>query len=115
MNHFHDIITSAELESILETTPVDENLFIKTKLLLQAIKDWPAAIKEPKELLSILSKDVGEPLTLERISHYGTTLKIEDSAWKIEAISSILDLFHSNSQKTLNELINDIANQRKSA
>ena len=82
---------------------------IAAQALLTAINDWPILnLSEPKELLLALTNEIGVPLTNQKIEIYSRTLNINNSAWKMEAISSLLEMFEYDDTKTLDEIINDI-------
>jgi len=104
-----DIISFEELYDGVEQDASDSKIKIAGQALLTAINNWPALnLSEPKELLLALTNEIGPPLTLKRIENYSKTLNLSNNMWKLEAISSLLEMFEYDSTKTLDEIINDI-------
>lgn len=110
-----DIISFEELYDGVEQDASDSKIKTAAQALLTAINDWPISnLSEPRELLLTLTNEIGTPLTHKRIEHYSKTLIINNDSWKMEATSSLLELFEYDNTKTLDEIINDITIHYKS-
>jgi hypothetical protein len=104
-----DLISFEELYDGVEQDASDSKIKIAAQALLTAINDWPILnLSEPKELLLALTNEIGVPLTYKKVETYSKTLNINNSAWKMEATSSLLEMFEYDNTKTLDEIINDI-------
>lgn len=109
-----DIISFEELYDGVEQDASDSKIKIAAQALLTVINDWPILnLSEPKELLLALTNEIGAPLTPKRIEHYSKTLIVNNNGWKMEAISSLLEMFEYDNTKILDEIINDITNHYK--
>ena len=105
----NDIISFEELYDGVEQDATDSKIKTAAQSLLTAINDWPILnLSEPKELLLALTNEIGVPLTHKKVETYSKTLNINNSTWKMEATSSILEMFEYDNTKTLDEIINDI-------
>lgn len=109
-----NILTSDELNLILYRNNSNNKIKEAAELIVQSINDWPASINEPKQLLEILSNEICKPLTVENIKTYAQSLEIANNMWKIEATSSILEIFKYDENKTLDAIISDITDQYRS-
>ncbi len=103
------MISADELNSRLETDASDNKFKIQAQLLLDAINDWPSHnLREPADFLNELMVEIGVPLNLERIQVYAQTLSVANDAWKMESLTSVLEIFVGNDTKTLDEIVFDI-------
>ncbi len=104
-----DIISFEDLYDGVEQDASDSKIKIAAHALLTAINDWPITnLSQPKELLLTLTTEIGDPLTHKKVETYSKTLSINNSIWKMEATSSLLEMFEYDNTKTLAEIINDI-------
>lgn len=88
-------MTSEELIYLIENKATERNIRAVAENLLEAINDWPIVnLKEPNELISELKKEINNRLTFENINGYLKTLSPEKDLWKMELLSSILEIFH---------------------
>lgn len=88
-------MTSEELIYLIENKATERNIRAVAENLLEAINDWPIVnLKEPNELISELKKEINNRLTFENINGYLKTLSPEKDSWKMESLSSILEIFH---------------------
>jgi hypothetical protein len=111
MSNTKDLINAEELSSISEKHSSDEKLVIAARNLLEAINDWPSAVNAPEEFLLILNQEIRKSLTKENIENYLGSLSAAKSAWKIEAVTSVLAVFDDNETKTLDEIMFNISDR----
>ena len=79
------------------------------KNLLDAINDYPkSGVSTSKELLSELYKKLPPPITLESLLTYSKTINLSVNSWEAESISSLLQLFLGNENKSLEEIITSL-------
>ena len=110
-----DIISFEELYDKVEQDVSNNKIKTAAKALLTAINDWPIPnLSEPQKLLLALTNEIGLPLIHKRIENYSKILIVNNDSWKMEAISSLLEMFEYDSTKTLDEIINDITIHYKS-
>ena len=98
-------ITSKELIEVLENNPTDNNYRYAAKNLLEAFTDWPTDNIEVFEMISELKKEVQDKLTFDNISRFLKTLKPSRDAWKMESLSSIIELFDLERNKIIDKEI----------
>jgi len=90
----NDLITFEELISALENDRTNNNFKSAVDSLVEAITDWPTKdLREPIEIISDLKYQINDKLTFENLENYLKTLKPEEDSWKIEALTSLLELF----------------------
>lgn len=92
------MITSEELINVIENDATESSVKYIAENLLEAINDWPTEnLNEPSELISELKKQVIGKLTFENINRFQKTLNVEKDTWKVESLSSVLEIFRKES------------------
>jgi hypothetical protein len=99
-----DFLTFTELLSIIEDETLDKNFKKMADLLLEAITDWPFEA-EPAEIIFQLKEDIKDILTYGNLNEYSKTLKIHKDAWKMEALTSLLEMFDIERNGRVNNTI----------
>lgn len=96
-------INHEELTEIIEGHPTETQLYVLAEDLVSAMNDWPTInLKEPADLIKELHDEIKENLTYENLVKYSASLQLERDAWKIESVSSLLEMFnHSGMNKNL--------------
>lgn len=88
------MITSEELNIAIENNANESNVKVVAENLLEAIRDWPTEnLSEPSEFVAELKLEINQKLTFENIAKFLKTLRVEKDAWKIESLSSLLEIF----------------------
>ncbi|MFC7773905.1 hypothetical protein [Flavobacterium sp. GCM10027622] len=88
------MITSEELITTIENVATESNMKVVAENLLEAIRDWPTEnLTEPSEFVSELKLQINSKLTFENIDNFLKTLCIEKDAWKMESLTSVLEIF----------------------
>ena len=104
------IISADKLLQKLEADTTNNKLRLAGQVLLNAINDWPTPdLSEPKELLEELNKYITLPFTYEKVAQYYNTLEPATTAWKLESISQLLEIFDYDKAKSLETIIIDIS------
>lgn len=103
--HKETFITLTELIDVLESDPTDNNYKSTVDNLLEAFTDWPTENIEVSEMIPELKKEVQDKLTFDNISRFLKTLNPIKDAWKMESLSSILELFDFEQNKNVNKEI----------
>jgi hypothetical protein len=101
-----DIITSDELTDKIESLAADNKFKTCGEFLLTAINDWPTMnLEEPKDLLDELKNEIKRPLTFDNLRKYsaGLTIHISGNAWKIESVTSLLEMFDFDRTNTFDK------------
>jgi hypothetical protein len=89
-----DFITYAELLVALENDIGDSNFKVAGDFLMNAVDDWPSLnLQEPAELITELKKEVGDKLTYDNLDKYSKHLQPDIDAWKMCAVTSLLEMF----------------------
>jgi hypothetical protein len=88
-----DLITKDELFDAIENDPSESEFKIAANFLKSAITDWPTDIPEPHVFINELKKEINASLTFDNLNSYRERLRPEFNAWKMEAISELLELF----------------------
>ncbi len=84
----------SELEEIIENEKVDSYYKYYFENLLEAIVDWPSSnTNEPNEFILELKKEINVVLTFNIIAKFLKTLSLNNDAWKIESLTSLLKLY----------------------
>jgi hypothetical protein len=102
------ILSSNNLEELVNLENVAEERLINAKLLRDAINDFPIAVAEPIDFLKELKREINDSLTFDKISKFQQTLTISKDAWKIESLTQILSMFENDREKTLEDLMVEI-------
>jgi hypothetical protein len=109
MSNQIDIISADVLADRLIEDISNSKVKIAAKSLVDAINDWPTLnLSEPKDFLLELRIQIGTPLSFERVRNHLKNLSVSNAAWKIEAMSSLLEVFEYDKTKTLDEILIDI-------
>ncbi|QBN18421.1 hypothetical protein [Flavobacterium nackdongense] len=87
------MITVEELIDTLDNDATEADLKSAAESLLEAISDWPTSISEPSELVTELKLHINSKLTFKNIERFLKTQRVEKDAWKMESLSSILNIF----------------------
>ena len=88
------LLSHKELAEIIETVPVENQLYVLAENLVTAMNDWPTInLKEPTDLIKVLHDEIKENLTYENLAKYAASLQVEKDAWKIESVSSLIEMF----------------------
>lgn len=112
-----EILTSEELWSAIESDLTDHQIKRAASSLFDAIRDWPKLnLEEPSEFIAELRQEIGSPLSYSNIKNYSDKLYAGQDAWKMEALSSVLEMFDFESKSqydhnlTLEEIVEKITN-----
>lgn len=90
----YKIISYDKLIDAIENDATDNNFKTAADFLNSAVTDWPTQnLKEPSDLLVELKKEVQGKLTYDNIESYSKRLNPSNDAWKIEAVSFLLQMF----------------------
>ena len=99
-------MTFSELIKIIETDVTDNNYKVAADFLLTAITDWPTYnLTESSDLISELKSEVRNRLTYDNLDDYSNSLDLEKDAWKIEAISSLLEMFDFERKNKFDKIV----------
>ena len=112
----YNILNFTELISLREDVRADDHYIALSNLLIGAISDWPTInSKEPCDLLNELKTEVNAQLSLENLELFRDKLALEIEAWRIEAVTALLQMFDMaklNGNETpgdLEEIIYDLS------
>ncbi len=103
-----EIITFEELTNKIDSLTAEDIFKTCGEFLVHAINDWPTTnTTEPKDLLFELKSEIKGQLTYENLSNYSKELKIDISgnAWKIESVTSLLEMFNFDKEITVDKEI----------
>lgn len=91
---FYKIISADNLFDAIENDPTNNNFKTAAEFLHSAVNDWPTLnLQEPADLVTELKKEVQGKLTYDNIEKYSKRLNPSHDAWKMEATSSLLEMF----------------------
>ncbi len=94
MTNSNNFLSYDELQNAIENDGADSNFKIAADFFLSAVTDYPTFnLKEPTNLVAELQQSVNGKLTYENLDKHLKSLSADKDAWKIEAISSLLELF----------------------
>ena len=93
----YDIATYDELFDAIENDATDNKHKTAAKLLFSAINDWPT-LNEPNDLLIELRNEIKDNLTFDNLNTYLKKLRPENEAWKMEAVTALLEMFDFNTK-----------------
>lgn len=106
------MLSSDQLNNLIETAIDSRTKFIAENLEM-AINDWPTLnLSEPQQLINELSMNISDKLTFHNIRRYRNTLCHLKDSWKIESLSSILEMFDTDEagvKENLEDIINRIS------
>jgi hypothetical protein len=98
------MLSSQELYELIDSTSDIRSRQIANCLLI-ALNDWPTTnLIEPKELIIELKESINGKLTFEKLSIYMNGLDPIIDSWKMEALSSIIEMFDSVESRDKDEL-----------
>lgn len=90
----YNFLSYDELFDAIENDLSDNKFKALAQLLMSAVTDWHALnLREPKNLIIELKKEINNKLTFDSIEGYLKKLKPSHHAWKMEAISALLEMF----------------------
>lgn len=86
-----------DLEYMSELIPNDSNLKKSLEILSSSINDWPTSINNidefEKQVKMLINNEINERNINLFLSEF-SALQLSNQAWKIEAISELVDIFH---------------------
>lgn len=97
------MITTEELIKIIENESIEKSLKFIAENLFQAVEDWPIDVNEPSELISVLKSQIDKPLTFNNIENHLKKLSLKKDGWKMESLSSLLNIFDIASNENVDE------------
>lgn len=100
--HKEKFITFTELIDVLENDTTNNNYKSAADNLLEAFTDWPTQDIEVGEMISELKDEVNGKLTFDNLSKYLKTLNPSKDSWKMESLSSLLELFDFEQNNNVN-------------
>jgi len=115
-----EMINTEELIDALDNDATEADLKFAAESLLEAISDWPTSLSEPSELVSELKLQINAKLTVKNIERFLKALRVEKDSWKMESLSSILNIFEIDRNENvdgeveLEVLLERITNRLKS-
>jgi predicted house-cleaning noncanonical NTP pyrophosphatase (MazG superfamily) len=71
---------------------------------MSAVNDWPTST-EPKYLVEELKNEIKCKLTFDNLKDFLKDLKPDKDAWKMEALSSLLEMFDFERKKVFDRTI----------
>lgn len=95
-NSTYEIISYYKLLEAIENDLAENNFKTSSEFLDSAVTDWPIFdLFEPADLLAELRKEVSGSLTYINLDYYSKRLDLDIglNLWKVEAISSLLEMF----------------------
>ena len=102
------IINSKQLSELLGFEDISSTGLNNAKHLQEAINDYPNAVEEPAEYLTVLKREIGNELTFDSINNFLQNLNVQSDAWKMESLSNVLLMFGTDKNLTLEDLIVDL-------
>lgn len=82
------------LQNAIENDETNNNFKTAADFLLSAVTDYPTYnLKEPTDLVAALRQSINGKLTFDNLDNYLKSLRPDNDAWTIEAISSLLEMF----------------------
>ena len=103
--HKDKFITFAELIDVLANDSTDNNYKSAADNLLEAFTDWPTQDIEVSDMISELKDEVKDKLTFDNLNRYLKTLKPNIDSWKMESLTSLLELFDFDKNNNVNKEI----------
>jgi len=102
----YDFLTHDELFNAVENDLSDNNFKTSATFLLSAINDWPTSnLQESAELISELKFEIKDKLIFDNLNNYRKYLKPGKDSWKMEAISSLIEMFDLERTKQFDRTI----------
>lgn len=101
-----EFLTHEELFEATENDTSNNNFKTSAEFLLSAISDWPTLnLQEPNELISELKNEIKDKLTYVALEKYLKVLRPEYDSWKMESISSLLEMFDFNRNNIIDKKV----------
>jgi hypothetical protein len=89
----NEFISYDELQNVVDNN-ITDNYKTCAEFLLSAVTDYPKFnLLEPKELIYELRKEIKGNLTFDNLDNFLKSLNSNVSGWKMETISSLLEMF----------------------
>lgn len=89
-----EILTYDELSNAITNEAAVNNFTVAADFLISALNDWPTPnLQDPKDLILELKNTLKRPLTFSNLDSYLKKLNPATDAWKMEALSSLLEMF----------------------
>jgi len=99
-----EFISHNDLLDAIESDPSDNHFKTAAQFLMRAITDWPTPnLQEPKDFIGQLKNEINQKLTLENLREYYKTLAPKTGAWKLEALSSLYQVFDLSTKDNLDK------------
>lgn len=90
----YNLISYNELVNAIENDSTANAFKLLAEFLMSAVTNWPTLnLQEPKDLIEELSHEINENLTFDNLNNYLKGLKPHKDAWKIEAVTALLEMF----------------------
>lgn len=101
-----EILTYDELSNAITNEAAVNNFTIAADFLISALNDWPTLnLQEPKDLILELKNKLKKPLTFNNLASYLESLNPSIDAWKMEALSALLEMFDFDRRKMFDRTI----------
>ncbi|RFZ95215.1 hypothetical protein D0C36_06720 [Mucilaginibacter conchicola] len=95
-----------QLMTVLEERAITGNDRKRVELLLAAINDWPTPVESLNDFLSKLKSSLNaEEITIEVVTDRVADMTPGFDAWKMESLSSLLELLNMSGIASLNQII----------
>ena len=102
----YDFLTHDELFNAVENDLSNNNFKTSATFLLSAINDWPTLnLQESAELISELKFEIKDKLIFDNLNSYRKYLNPGYDSWKMEAISSLIEMFDFERMKQFDKTI----------
>jgi hypothetical protein len=90
----YNFISYGELFNAIENDSTENKFKTSAEFLMSAVTDWPTLnLQEPKDLIAELKHEIKEKLTFDNIESYLKNLNPNNDAWKMEAVTALLEMF----------------------
>ncbi|PIV50511.1 MAG: hypothetical protein COS19_03975 [Flavobacteriaceae bacterium CG02_land_8_20_14_3_00_34_13] len=90
----YNFISYDELFNAIENDLTENKFKTSAEFLMSAVTDWPTLnLQEPKDLIAELKSEIKEKLTFDNLEGYLKNLKPNTDAWKMEAVTALLEMF----------------------
>ena len=108
------LISLNELQEAIDQDFSGSEIKASGQLFLNAVNDWPMHnFININDFISALHHELGSTLTLERIIEYSKKLYSGNQAWKLEAMSSLIEIFNNDNAKSLESIVFEIIDYYK--
>ena len=90
----YELITHDELFDAIENDLTNNNFKTSAIFLMSAVTDWPTSnLQEPKDLILELKTEIKDKLTFDNLELHLKQLNPKKDAWKMEALTALLEMF----------------------